>query len=698
MNSDNKEKVAVYCRVSSEDQAERGTIDVQKDFAQNYIKLYSLSLVDFYCDDGVSGTIPMKERPEGCRLLKDAKDKLFDTVLFYKLDRIGRKTTIILEAIQSLTSHGINVRSMTEPLDTNTPTGKFLITTLSGIAELDRDSTLMRMHSGALVAAKKGKWLGGIVPFGYLTDKDGYLAVNREKIPGLEYSEEDIVKIIFNLCGNKNMNCREIANYINALGVPTRYIPTANLMRRKHPGKRLQNNAPLWGPSRILRMIHNPLYKGFRTFGLRATVKDYDPIEQRVPAIVDEETWNRANQAASARTLTYTKQRKANHLLQGYLVCGHCGHSYCGCVSKTQDKKTQSYRCNGKTAYNPAWRCTTSASIPADWIEQIVLDYCATILREGTFLDTTDTDTKKHENYISLETDTTRKALGNLERERDAILSLYRKKLITIDDLTRQLEKIKQEQDTLQKHLQELLEPSAEEIIAQNKQTSAEFFKTFQKCFTKDYELQSLSFQTRRDILFLFIDRIIIYTEKASSDSYYASLRVLLQDKLGNSKEFTLDGSANLQAQQHKIGATVSALGEKLRSLRLSLGYTQQYVANCIGVTVTTVNAYENQRKAVSNPVAQHETIRKLAGFYGLQYEQLAIWNYDGIATDDKKLFDQIRDVKGVTSDEIFAEMGVTKPTFRKYLKGKISNVSRDKIRSYLESGRKWLKKLMQSR
>ena len=692
------EIVAVYCRVSSEDQAERGTIDVQKDFAKSYIELYNLQLHDYYCDDGISGTVPIQDRPEGSRLIKDAEKGLINTVLFYKLDRLGRKTTVILDAIQCFTRYGINVRSMTEPLDTNTPTGKFLITTLSGIAELDRDSTLMRMHSGALVAAKKGKWLGGIVPFGYLTDKDGYLAVNREKIPGLEYSEEDIVKIIFNLCGNKNMNCREIANYINALGVPTRYIPTANLMRRKHPGKRLQNNAPLWGPSRILRMIHNPLYKGFRTFGLRATVKDYDPIEQRVPAIVDEETWNRANQATSARTLNYTKQRKTNHLLQGYLVCGHCGHSYCGCVSKKQPGKTHSYSCNGKRAYNPAWQCTASSSIPAEWIEHQVLDYCATLLREGIFLDTPQLGINKQSEYKTLEIDTTHNALQSLKRERDAILTLYRKQLIDIDDLSKQLEKIKREQSALQKHLQEMIQPSKEEIIAKNKQTSAEFLKKFQKFFTKDYDLRSLTFQTRRDILFLFIDRIIIYTEKASSDSYYASLRVLLQDKLGNSKEFTLDGSANLQVQKHKIGATVSTLGEKLRSLRLKQGYTQQYVADCIGLTVTTINAYENQRKAVSNPVAQHDTIRKLAGFYGLQYEQLAIWNYDRIATDDKKLFDQIRDVKGVTSDEIFAEMGVTKPTFRKYLKGKISNVSRDKIRSYLDSGQKWLKKLMQSR
>ena len=185
MKTFKKEKVAVYCRVSSEDQAERSTIDVQKEFAANYIKLYQLELVDYYCDNGISGTVPMKKRPEGSRLLKDAADRRFDIVLFYKLDRIGRKTTVILDALQTLTDLDVTIRSMTEPLDTNTPTGKFIITTFSGMAELDRDSTLIRLHAGALVAAKKGKWLGGIVPFGYLTDKDGWSAL----LYAVRYSE-----------------------------------------------------------------------------------------------------------------------------------------------------------------------------------------------------------------------------------------------------------------------------------------------------------------------------------------------------------------------------------------------------------------------------------------------------------------------------------------------------------------------------
>ena len=57
-------KIAVYCRVSSDEQAERGTIDNQVTFAQQYADLHHLAIYDVYKDDGVTGTIPLQDRPE----------------------------------------------------------------------------------------------------------------------------------------------------------------------------------------------------------------------------------------------------------------------------------------------------------------------------------------------------------------------------------------------------------------------------------------------------------------------------------------------------------------------------------------------------------------------------------------------------------------------------------------------------------
>ena len=501
------------------------------------------------------------------------------------------------------------------------------------------------------------------------------------------------------MCADENKICIEIADYVNALGVPTRYRSTRNLIRCKHPAKRLRNNASVWGPSRILRMINNTLYKGYRIYGLRATLKDYEPIEQLVPAIVDEETWNRANRAASSRAVNYPARRGGNYLMQGYLYCGHCGHSYCGYADRLKKNRlVYYYRCNGRDTYNHEWRCTTSAGIQAEWIEDIALKYCAHLLREHKFLDNPAKVADNRKNSIAAELAKLEKMLKNQEQEKASILSLFRQGLITRDDLTLQLQTIKQEREAMQKRIKELQQPSAEDILSANRQTSAEYFERFREIFPKDYNLKNLSFQTQREILSLFIDHITIFTAKKNEDSFYATFRIELKDKLGHSKKYTIATTDRLQTQQNKVGRKLSSLGEKLRSMRLERGYTQKTVAQNVGLSVTAVNAFENQRRSQTNPAFQHRTIRKLADFYGVPYETLAIWNYSSVETDGKKLFAQIRDVKGITSDELLADIGVSKPTFRKYLKGTSTEQTRQKITAYFDTAREWLKKILQSR
>src|SRR3712207_1478071 len=86
------ERVALYLRVSSEEQRDRETIKLQRDFLERYCNLHELEVTDVYEDNGVSGTIPVRERPEGRRLLKDAKGGGFGAVLVYRLDRLGRSS------------------------------------------------------------------------------------------------------------------------------------------------------------------------------------------------------------------------------------------------------------------------------------------------------------------------------------------------------------------------------------------------------------------------------------------------------------------------------------------------------------------------------------------------------------------------------------------------------------------------------
>jgi site-specific DNA recombinase len=103
--------VAIYCRVSTEEQRERQSILTQREFGQRYTGLHNLAVSQVYSDDGISGTVPLEQRPEGSQVLKDARLGKFNQLLIYKLDRLGRETRLILNAVAELEKLGVRVRS-----------------------------------------------------------------------------------------------------------------------------------------------------------------------------------------------------------------------------------------------------------------------------------------------------------------------------------------------------------------------------------------------------------------------------------------------------------------------------------------------------------------------------------------------------------------------------------------------------------
>jgi site-specific DNA recombinase len=132
------ERVALYLRVSSEEQRDRETIEIQREFLEQYRRLYELEVADVYKDDGISGTISLYERPEGTRLLEDAKAGKFQTVLVYKLDRFGQSLLGIVDAHDRLEAIGVTLRCTAEPVDTSTPSGRLIFQMPASFAEYER--------------------------------------------------------------------------------------------------------------------------------------------------------------------------------------------------------------------------------------------------------------------------------------------------------------------------------------------------------------------------------------------------------------------------------------------------------------------------------------------------------------------------------------------------------------------------------
>ena len=164
--------VALYLRVSTEEQRERQSIATQLDFALRYCALHQLTIHQTYADDGVSGTVPVELRPLGARLLEDARHHRFDQLLVFKLDRLGRDTRLILNTVAELEKEGVRVRSMTEEFDTATSTGRLMLTLLSGFAAHERELIRERSMAGTNRLAETGTWLGGVVPYGYRKEGD----------------------------------------------------------------------------------------------------------------------------------------------------------------------------------------------------------------------------------------------------------------------------------------------------------------------------------------------------------------------------------------------------------------------------------------------------------------------------------------------------------------------------------------------
>jgi len=170
--------VAIYARVSTEDQAERETIQSQLGFLRGFVSLHGMPVAGEYVDDGISGTVPLAQRPEGQRLAVDAEAGRFGVVLVYRIDRLGRSLRSLLDAHDTLSDCGVSIRSATEPFDTSSPIGSFLFQLLASLAELEKSTISERTSRGRDRVAAQGKWTGGPIPFGYDLDGTGHLVAS----------------------------------------------------------------------------------------------------------------------------------------------------------------------------------------------------------------------------------------------------------------------------------------------------------------------------------------------------------------------------------------------------------------------------------------------------------------------------------------------------------------------------------------
>jgi DNA invertase Pin-like site-specific DNA recombinase len=111
-----------------------------------------------YVDQGISGA--KDSRPELNRLMGDAHSRRFDVIAVWKFDRFARSVSHLLRALEAFQALGIEFVSLSEQIDTSTPTGKMVFTILGAVAEVERSLIVDRVRAGMRNARAKGKRIG----------------------------------------------------------------------------------------------------------------------------------------------------------------------------------------------------------------------------------------------------------------------------------------------------------------------------------------------------------------------------------------------------------------------------------------------------------------------------------------------------------------------------------------------------------
>lgn len=315
---DLKLKVTYYARVSTTNELQENSVENQIDFFTEMIKQNkNWTYVEGYADR-IRGE-EAKNRPQFLQMIADGKNGLFDLVLTKEVSRFARNTIDSLTYTRELLRAGVGVFFQNDNICTIDTDSELRLTIMSSIAADEVRKLSERVRWGHKQAIENGHVLGNNRIFGY-EKKDCKLSVNEE--------EAEMVKMIFELYSTGDYSVRKIENILYDKGY------------RGRNGTRIHHNT-------ISGIIQNPKYKGFYC-GNKVKISDYrtkqqqflpekdwvlykDETGETVPAIVDEEIWDKCNSIFRQRS-TCIKSRehsfKDTSVLSGKIYCAEHNKPY----------------------------------------------------------------------------------------------------------------------------------------------------------------------------------------------------------------------------------------------------------------------------------------------------------------------------------------------------------------------------------
>ena len=320
-------KVAYYARVSTEKEEQINSLENQVAFFEDYIRKNSnWTFIKGYIDEGISGTTSLK-RENFMKMIEDGKNKKFDLIVAKEVSRFSRDTIDSLLYTRKLLEYDVCVYFLSDNIVTASNDGELRLTIMSSMAQDEVRKISERTKFGFKRALEKGTVLGTDNIWGYKKEK-GKLVIDKEEAP--------LIKNIFE-------------TYANDSKIGLKKLS----MELKKQGYYNRNGNPIH-QNTLKRIIQNPKYKGYYTGGL-STVVDYrskkrnfnNPTEwkvykdyEKVPPIVTEELWEKANQKLLSRSKSASLYQKhqTQYVLSGKL---YCEKHKCGFVRKIRHYKNK---------------------------------------------------------------------------------------------------------------------------------------------------------------------------------------------------------------------------------------------------------------------------------------------------------------------------------------------------------------------
>lgn len=329
-----KEKVGLYIRVSTAEQAKEGFgLEAQKNKLYSYCQYKGYDKYTLYCDAGISGK-DTKKRVEFNKMLTDIKNKKINRVIAIKIDRISRNTVDFLTFFNLLQEYKCNLEILDINVDFSTPIGKLLLTVISAFAELERNLIVERTTDGMEEAANSGHF-GGKPPLGYMKE-----VINGEKGKRWVINDEEaeVVREIFNLC-LKGKTYNDIANIMQE-----KHSDMVAYTRKDKETGEVITIYRSWTDASICVILNNKSYIGIREHRKNIKNKDVIEIKDKIPAIVTKEVFDECQLNIERNKRNYYRNKK--YLFMQKLVCPKCGRIMaCKGTKKKTGQEYLYYKC-----------------------------------------------------------------------------------------------------------------------------------------------------------------------------------------------------------------------------------------------------------------------------------------------------------------------------------------------------------------